>query len=105
VLGKQILEILPYAPIALRMRTGVAALSYCDQLTFGISSDYDSVPEVDVLGRAIADGITELVDAARATAPATPRAEIRTRRPVRSRARATSGVAAAPRKARQPRSA
>ena len=105
VLGKQILEILPYAPIALRMRTGVAALSYCDQLTFGISSDYDSAPEVDVLGRAIADGITELVDAARATAPGAPSTEIRSRRPARSRAAHRTAVAAAPRKARQPRSA
>ena len=105
VLGRQILEILPYAPIALRMRTGVAALSYCDQLTFGISSDYDSAPEVDVLGRAIADGITELVDAARAIAPCTKHpdplppssAQPSTRQDPRSRRRPAKRASLAPR--------
>jgi hypothetical protein len=67
VLGRRIRELLPYVPIALRMRTGVAVLRYCDQLTFGITLDYDGAPEVELVGRAIADGVTELVEAARAT--------------------------------------
>jgi diacylglycerol O-acyltransferase / wax synthase len=66
VVGRRILEILPYVPIAIRMRTGIAALSYCDQLTFGLTLDYDSAPEVDLIGGAIADGLAELLDAARA---------------------------------------
>jgi hypothetical protein len=87
VLGRQILEILPCAPIALRMRTGVAVLSYCDQLTFGISADYDRAPEVDLLGCAIADGITELVEAAQAMATERYRPRLAPRRPAHKRAR------------------
>jgi diacylglycerol O-acyltransferase len=101
VLGKQILEILPYAPIALGMRNGVAALSYCDQLTFGISSDYDSAPEVELLGRAIAGGITELVEAAQAMAPEPTTTQTTRRRPAHKRARtATAAVAASPKAGR-----
>jgi WS/DGAT/MGAT family acyltransferase len=105
VLGRQILEILPYAPIALRMRTGVAALSYCDQLTFGISSDYDSAPEVELLGRAIADGINELVQAARAMATAPATTQTAAGRPARKRVRAAAGTVAASPKGRRPRAA
>ena len=87
------------------MRNGVAALSYCDQLTFGVSSDYDSAPEVELLGRAIADGITELVKAAQAIAPEPTTTQTSRRRPAHKRARtATAAVAASP-KARRSRAA
>jgi diacylglycerol O-acyltransferase len=85
VLGRQMLEILPYVPIALRIRTGVSILTYCDQMAFGITSDYDSAPEVELLGRAIADGVTELVEAARAVGSDTP-ASGRARKRVRKNA-------------------
>jgi len=52
-LGRRIVEIYPYVPIALRVRTGVAMLSYAGQVTFGITSDADTVPETDVLAKAI----------------------------------------------------
>ena len=49
VLGRPIVEILPYVPIALRLRTGVAVLSYAGTLAIGITADYDSTPDVDLL--------------------------------------------------------
>jgi len=52
-LGRRIVEIYPYVPIALRVRTGVAMLSYAGRVTFGITSDADTVPETDVLAKAI----------------------------------------------------
>ncbi|MFI5589508.1 wax ester/triacylglycerol synthase family O-acyltransferase [Amycolatopsis sp. NPDC051758] len=52
-LGRPIVEIYPYVPIALRVRTGVAMLSYAGRVTFGITSDADTVPEIDVLAKAI----------------------------------------------------
>ncbi len=64
VLGRRMLEILPYVPIAVRLRTGVAILSYCGQVAFGVTSDYGSTPEAAALARAIEDGISELVKAA-----------------------------------------
>jgi len=88
VLGRPILEILPYVPIAMRIRTGVSILTYCDQMAFGITSDYDSAPEVELLGRAIADGVTELVEAARAVGSDLP-ASGRARKRVRKNAAAT----------------
>ncbi len=78
-LGRRMVEILPYVPIALRLRTGIAILSYCDQLVFGITADYDSAPEVDLLAAAIEKDLGELVAAARSAARPTPT-------PTRSRA-------------------
>jgi diacylglycerol O-acyltransferase len=64
-LGRPIVEILPYVPIADRVRVGVSVLTYCGQASFGITTDFDSTPEVKLLARSIRDGIAELVEAAR----------------------------------------
>jgi WS/DGAT/MGAT family acyltransferase len=63
ILGRRMLEIFPYVPIALRLRTGVSILSYCDQITFGVTTDYAIAPDPGVLADAITDGIRELLDA------------------------------------------
>ncbi len=63
ILGRRMLEIFPYVPIALRLRTGVSILSYCDQITFGVTTDYAIAPDPSVLADAITDGIRELLDA------------------------------------------
>ncbi|MGE5156231.1 MAG: WS/DGAT/MGAT family O-acyltransferase [Betaproteobacteria bacterium] len=85
-LGHRMLEILPYVPIAVRLRTGIAILTYCDQVTFGITADYDSAPEIDLLATAIDRCLAELVDAAQPARSAGP--EPRARRAVSSRAKA-----------------
>ena len=54
----------PVAPIAGRVRITVAIWSYCDQLSIGITGDRDTVPDLDRLGRAIADGVAVLLEAA-----------------------------------------
>jgi len=64
-LGRELVEILPYVPIADRVRIGVAMFSYRDTLTFGITSDYGSVPDIEVLSGGIARSMAELVAAAR----------------------------------------
>lgn len=63
-LGREVEEILPYVPIANRVRIGVAMFSYRDVLTFGITSDYRSVPDADVLASGISRSMAELVEAA-----------------------------------------
>jgi diacylglycerol O-acyltransferase len=63
-LGRELQEILPYVPIADRVRIGVAIFSYRDALTFGITADYGSVPDIDCLAQGIADSLAELVKAA-----------------------------------------
>lgn len=65
VLGRKMVELLPYVPIAIRLRIGVAILTYCDHVVFGITTDYDSAPEVELLVEAVEQGIDDLVAAAR----------------------------------------
>jgi diacylglycerol O-acyltransferase / wax synthase len=64
-MGRKLMELIPYVPIATTLRTGIAIFSYCDTLTFGITGDYDSTPDLDVLARGIEDGVTELLKAAK----------------------------------------
>jgi diacylglycerol O-acyltransferase len=69
-LGRRLLEIIPYVPIASTLRTGVAILTYCGQVTVGVTGDAAAAPDVDVLARGTARGLAELVGAARAASPA-----------------------------------
>jgi diacylglycerol O-acyltransferase len=64
VLGRRMLAIYPYVPIADQLRIGVAVTSYDGRLFFGVTCDRDSVPDVDVLTAAIEDGLAELLKAA-----------------------------------------
>ncbi|MET0134719.1 MAG: WS/DGAT domain-containing protein [Kibdelosporangium sp.] len=72
LLGREVIEILPYVPIAVRLRTAVSVLTYHDRVAFGITADYDTVPDVGQMATAIEREIAELVTAAghrRLTAP------------------------------------
>jgi WS/DGAT/MGAT family acyltransferase len=64
-LGREVQEILPYVPIASRVRIGVAMFSYRDALSFGITGDYESVPDIAVLADGIAESMAELIEAAK----------------------------------------
>jgi len=64
LLGRKMLRLLPFVPIADRVRTGVAILSYCDELSFGITGDYDTSADVDVLLTAIRADVDVLLAAA-----------------------------------------
>ncbi|MEU7767737.1 wax ester/triacylglycerol synthase family O-acyltransferase [Nocardia sp. NPDC049190] len=65
--GREVLEILAYVPIAMRLRTGIAILSYSDQLTFGITGDFDTTPDIAVLAESVEQAIDRLLDHAQAT--------------------------------------
>ena len=66
-LGRPRVAMLPYVPIADRVRIGVAMFSYRDTLSFGITADYDTTPDLQVLADGIAASMDELVrDAAEA---------------------------------------
>ncbi len=66
-LGRRLIELIPYVPIATTLRTGVSIFSYCGQVTFGITADYASTPDIGVLAKGIETGIAELLAAARAS--------------------------------------
>ncbi|MGF6885137.1 diacylglycerol O-acyltransferase [Nocardia sp. GAS34] len=63
--GRRVLEIWPCMPIAMRLRTTIAILSYTGQLAFGITGDYDSVPDIEELASGIAKEIEVLLAHAR----------------------------------------
>ena len=65
VLGREVQEMLPYVPIADRVRIGVAMFSYRDTLTFGITGDYDTTPDLQVLADGISSSMVELLSVAR----------------------------------------
>jgi diacylglycerol O-acyltransferase len=60
-LGRQMVEHRPFVPISHGVRIGTAILSYDGQLSFGITGDFDTAPDVDVVAKGIADGIEELL--------------------------------------------
>ena len=64
-MGRKLIEIIPYVPIATTMRTGVSIFTYCDGVTFGITGDYASNPDIEVLARGIENGLAELLKAAK----------------------------------------
>jgi WS/DGAT/MGAT family acyltransferase len=64
-MGRRLVEIIPYVPIATTVRTGIAIFTYCDDVTFGVTGDFAANPDLDVLAHGIEHGITELLEAAR----------------------------------------
>jgi WS/DGAT/MGAT family acyltransferase len=69
-LGRKLVEIIPYVPIATTVRTGIAIFTYCGDVTFGITGDFAASPDIDVLAHGIEDGMSELLAAARNARPA-----------------------------------
>lgn len=65
ILGRRVSEILPVPPIALQLRTGVAMLSYTENLFFGILADYDTMPDIDEFARSIEAAVARLVVSAK----------------------------------------
>ena len=61
MMGRDVLRLLPIPPIALHLRTGIAMLSYGEDLVFGITADYDAVPDVDELADGIERAVARLV--------------------------------------------
>jgi len=53
VMGQPVIRLLPILPIALQVRTGIAILSYADELVFGITADYDAASDVNELAAGI----------------------------------------------------
>jgi WS/DGAT/MGAT family acyltransferase len=87
MLGRRLVELHPYVPIASNIRTSIGIMSYLDQLNFGINADFDRVPDINVLRDGIRAGVDELrahaLTATRALAPT----------PVKAGAKAGRGAA------------
>ena len=65
-LGREMLEYRPFVPISHGIRVSTAILSYNGRLYFGVTGDYETAADVDVLTSATARGI-ELLHRTRAS--------------------------------------
>jgi WS/DGAT/MGAT family acyltransferase len=60
LMGRRMQRLLPYVPIAADVRSGIAILSYCDELAFGVTTDRDSGVDGRLIVRGIAADLEEL---------------------------------------------
>jgi diacylglycerol O-acyltransferase / wax synthase len=63
--GREMLDYLPFVPLSYGVRTGVAILSYNGKVAFGLTGDYDTVPDLEVLADGIDDAMAELLKLSR----------------------------------------
>jgi hypothetical protein len=66
--GRRLIESAPIVPLLASVRIVVGIFSYDGHLYFGITGDYDRVPDIDVLRRGIEAAMADLLAAARAAA-------------------------------------
>ena len=60
--GREMIEYLPFVPLAQGVRTGVAILSYNRKLAFGVTGDWDTMPDLQLLADGITRGMRDLLD-------------------------------------------
>ena len=68
-LGREAVAMLPYVPIADRVRTGVAMFSYRGTLTLGLTGDLEDQRGLQVLAEGVRDAMDELLRQARLADP------------------------------------
>lgn len=59
--GRLMRHYYPFVPLSQGVRTGVAILSYNGEVAFGVTGDWDTVPDVQRLADGIAEGMAELL--------------------------------------------
>jgi len=103
VLGRKLLHAYPYVPVAGHIRIGVAIFSYDGKVSFGITGDYDSTPDLHEMVAGIEASMEEMLAAAAAAelATADPPAEAKAspapaRPRKKAKAKAKPSAAAAP---------
>ena len=79
--GRKLIESHPYVPVFAGVRVAVGVFSYLDRFSFGVTADFDSFPDVDVIGTGIRTGFDELTAQAAEIAAVTPAAKPRKRAP------------------------
>jgi WS/DGAT/MGAT family acyltransferase len=67
-MGARMLEAYPVVPLTRNLALGIAILSYCGQLHFGLYVDADAVADVTVFAAALEDSFAELTKIAREVA-------------------------------------
>ncbi len=65
-LGARLLGAFPFTPLAANHALGVGVMSLDGWMNFGLTADYDALPDVEDLTGYLVDAVTELVDCAHA---------------------------------------
>jgi len=69
VLGRKLVQVHPYAPIADNVKIAIAIFSYLGELSFGITADSSAASDLDVLAQGIHRGLAELQTASQCHSP------------------------------------
>ncbi|SDO75283.1 acyltransferase, WS/DGAT/MGAT [Pedococcus dokdonensis] len=64
LLGRRLVESHPYVPVFAGVRVATGIFSYLDTFSFGVTADFDSFPDVELITDGIRAGFDELVAAA-----------------------------------------
>jgi diacylglycerol O-acyltransferase / wax synthase len=59
--GRKMIRAFPYVPLGGQIRIGIAIFSYNGEVNFGITGDYDTTADLDVLTGGIEDGMTQML--------------------------------------------
>ena len=84
LLGRELLDVFPMVPLAKNQGVCFGIMSYNGRVNFGITADYDGMPDLEALAGDLEDSIAELAEAApsaegREVGPADPRERRRVR--------------------------
>jgi len=69
--GRRMLEAFPFVPLGSSIRTGIGIFSYDGGLTYGVTGDWESAPDIRILARGIEEGTQELLASASGSAKKT----------------------------------
>ena len=84
VLGRQLSAVYPMVPLAENTALGIAIMSYNGQLNFGLVSDFDAVPDLEILADDLRGAMAELAACAGPRPVASARRGTRRGSPVRT---------------------
>jgi len=64
LMGREMIDLFPMVPLAAKQALGIALMSYNGRLNFGLTGDYDLMPDLDDLAGDLHAALAELADAA-----------------------------------------
>ena len=79
--GAEMVETYPVPPLQEGFALAVGVTSYDGAVYYGITADFDALPDVEVLGQCVRDALDELVDSASDTRQRAPRGRKRPETP------------------------
>ena len=96
LLGREMEEIVPIAFLPDNHALAIAIMSYNGKVDFGLLADYDAMPDLEVIGRYLRDGLEELLAAARERSAPAPKGNGDKRAAAGTRGDSTEAPAAEP---------